>query len=151
MKKSIKICIPILSVALALNIQASIASPIYITNINPADVRPGGDGAIFLNQLAYEKKYTVTCDIENPNYNKQYPVIIYVSTSLGVDPSVKFIVNDKEPKYKQTLLNQAINKYVAIGVQRTDPHPYVGIYLYIRSYDDSDTIYIRNCIATEMD
>lgn len=145
MRKVQKIYFIVLVISSAFSVPAIAfnSQPIYL-NLTPP-ITWHHDGAIFLDPLESGVFYTVTCDITNPNYNKQYPVIIRMGYSVGVDANVKFIMNNIQPKYNQALLNQNINKYVATGVVRTKR----GSHLYIRNYDDSDTIYVSNCIATQ--
>lgn len=150
MKMFLKILIVMLGAVLFCNVHAQPPkeAPIYLTKINPSEVKaPDIMGAIFLDQLTLGAAYTVTCDIKNDNYNKEYPVIVLMGQSLGVDPGAKLMMNGAQPKYRQALLNRTINKYVAVGVKRIWPQ--IGTFLYIRTYDDSDAIYISNCIATK--
>ena len=73
------------------------------------------------------------------------PVIIKMGNSLGIDANTKFIINNIQSKSRQALLNQYTNQYIATDVIRLQK----GTFLFILNYDDSDTIYLSDCIATK--
>ncbi len=72
--------------------------------------------------------YKVTCDIENPNYFKDYPVVIWAAGTF------EGTINQKSSSSKQYLLNKLVNKFEAISRQS----------IAFINLDDSDPVYVTN-------
>lgn len=93
----------------------------------------GGQLRVSLDTLPIEMTYTITCDIENPNWNKPYPLVVSIFNA---------------GKKSQRLLNQKITQYsdkVFIGYDATGrrwPRDFSFI-----NHDDTDPAYVKNCIA----
>jgi hypothetical protein len=81
----------------------------------------------------------ITCDIENPNYNKPYPAVIKLSTFKS-DENVCSLNNVTSPT-KLYLLNKKTSKY---RVRTT--YSYWET-LNFQNYDDMDMVSITNCMA----
>jgi len=96
-------------------------------------IQPNHPFGLDLRQLPWPgSAYKVTCDIENPNYFKDYPVVIWVNGAIEVT------INQKHSSTQQYLLNTPINKFEAISRQ----------YITFVNYDDTDPVYLTNCVAT---
>ena len=87
--------------------------------------------AIDRSQRTWDTTYRVTCDIENPNYDKRYPVVLTL-------PSV-----DQKTDGGQILLNQRITKYDVMVKPMI-----VADHLVFRNHDNTDSVYIKDCIET---
>ena len=83
--------------------------------------------------LIMEMQYDITCDIENPNYNKPYPVVIKIfhgNINSVTSPSGQYLLDKQISKYKTRIV---------MIPQR--------LYLTFYNYDDTDSVFVRNCIA----
>lgn len=115
------------------------SGPVYIEG---GEVKPINSLTILLtgklNQIA---TYTVTCDIENQNYNKTYPAVL----GMSVSGRTNSIAVNGQPlsAWGQAKLSQLENKYVANEV-------YSSSQLRFTSFDNSDTVIVKNCYATFM-
>lgn len=87
-----------------------------------------------LTNLPKGNVYEITCDLDNPNYHKDYPVII------GIPKAGVRSINGNYNYTNQYKLNLPLNKYRAIIENN-------GNLLQFLNYDDTDAIYIKNCIA----
>lgn len=113
------------------------SGPFYISGgILPPRDKTQEPGIFNLNikHLPKDNLYEVSCDIDNPNYHKAYPVIISIPME-GVRS-----INGNYNYTNQYKLNLPLNKYRAI-IQNT------GKPLQFANYDDTDAVYIKNCIA----
>lgn len=104
------------------------------------DVAPGAHVQFQLKTVpginAYEN-YSVTCDIKNPNYAKQYPIVMGMYT----DDSATITLNGKPLNSGQAALIQPDNLYAAWPVD------YITV-LNFYNFDNSDTATVTNCVAT---
>src|SRR6185312_11294769 len=76
----------------------------------------------------HDATFNITCDIENPNYNKPYPVVMAVkSGKLDGVSSNQFLLNHLISKYTTT-----VNGYSYV--------PFINL-------DDTDPFYVKNCVA----
>lgn len=121
--------------------------PIYFSI---GDVKPGTT----LNFNLYTvipnmgEAYSLTCDIQNPNYSKQYPIVlgISVTTSKGPYAPITITLDGKPLNSNQAALTLPDNSYVIWPVYGGPQ--YYGDTLTFANYDNSDTATITNCVAT---
>lgn len=130
-------------------IQNSISIPLKDTKPIPltgGQIPPRGNINISLDELIIDAHYVIKCDIENPNYQKTYPIIlrIYANTCSTCGGVGDFSINGKPPNLGQAALNQYSNKFAA-SASKHDPGGRLG--LGFSSYDDTDTAFVKNCFA----
>lgn len=138
MKKSMLInCL--LLISMHANAYSMSSGPFYFSG---GDVPPKSTLSIPLRQLLPIEEnapIVITCDIENPNYNKPYPVVMKLST-YKIESNVCSL-NGLTSSTKLYLLNNKINKY---RVHTT--YSYWET-LNFQNYDDTDSVSVSNCAA----
>jgi hypothetical protein len=141
---------------LATNIASAYTLSSPPINLTGGTVPPGvKDLTISLQTLTPSTTYDVTCDIENPKFDQPNPVVIKLGFP-GFDKNSNVINNPNTIKSSsingvtspsnQYLLNHQISKYsVRFYMHGTIvDHPR----LMFTNYDNSDSVYVKNCIAT---
>jgi len=79
----------------------------------------------------------ITCDIENPNFEKQYPVVIEMTGAL----------NGKVNASHLYLLNNLISKFsIRLNIDGTTPQGNPA-YLTFRNHDTANAVSVKNCVA----
>ena len=101
-------------------------------------INPKGNLSIHLDNLPKNTAYTVTCNIENPTYTKIYPAVIKIYPDSA-------IVNDHQSRFGQFRLDKENNKLIITILTGRDDmdRPEISI----TNYDDTDPVYVKNCIA----
>lgn len=123
---------------------------------------PGGKiyaGAEFRLMYRATGILKITCDIINPNYQKQYPIILGMDCREGQysqnTNQFKIIFNGKNLNISygqnggikaQALLNFLTNTLEIDGITSEN----CGAGLFFINYDNSDTATIKNCYAALM-
>lgn len=101
-------------------------------------ILPKGNLIIHLDGLTKNTTYDVMCDIENPMYSKTYPAVIKIYPATSA-------INGKTSRFGQFKLDMLSSKFfttITTGRDDTD-RPDITF----TNYDDTDTIYVKNCIA----
>ena len=102
-----------------------------------------GKLCIPLSGLQPDMSYTLSCDIENPNYSKPYPVVIKVPDGSinGVrSPSNQYLLNHNVSKYT-TSFKYHLTRYSGVGVIEPETT------LCFSNYDNTDAVHLKNCMA----
>ncbi|MFT4060667.1 MAG: hypothetical protein QM652_14125 [Legionella sp.] len=139
MKKSILLSW-LLPISIHANAYSTSSGPFYFSG---GTVFPKTTLSIPLRQLLpieEETPIVITCDIENPNYNNPYPVVIKLST-YKTESNVCSL-NGVTSSTKLYLLNNKINKY---RVHTT--YSYWET-LNFQNYDETNLVSVTNCMAT---
>lgn len=115
--------------------------PIYF---NIGDVKPGAQVVFDLETVLPDngEAFSLTCDIQNPNYSKQYPIVLGMGVEYGYSAASSTItLNGKPLNSNQAALTLSDNFYAA--------YPIYSYYtLWFTNYDNSDTATVTNCVAT---
>ncbi|PWY56056.1 hypothetical protein DGG96_08965 [Legionella qingyii] len=91
--------------------------------------------------------YVITCDIINPNYQKEYPVVLQMKLNVANQNPYKIYLNGAQlsSPYYQGELNRNINHLMIFPVEinggEADSH------IQFHNLDDSDTVIVSNCEA----
>lgn len=145
MKKTIlMIAIFILAPSIAMADKIMASGPFNLTTFpNNGIALPRGSLNLTLTPLSSGISSTaifdITCDIENPNFNKPNPVVIGL---WGDSSNVK--INGAFVTSKQLLLNKSINKFSMVINMASYINKSSFIFM---NYDDFDSVYVKNCIA----
>lgn len=133
MKKLFLLCALLLSASICANAHPMDSGPFNLPGgvIPPKSQHPGllriPLTSLPLDAVAFD----ITCDIENPNYNKAYPAVIrfYNGTLDGVASSSN-----------QYLLNHQISKFATRWLRLSRD-------LMFENYDTVDSVFVKNCMA----
>jgi hypothetical protein len=94
--------------------------------------------------------YSLACDIMNPNYAKQYPIVLSMGGNSGecVTPTLTITLNGAPLNDGQGQLNRPDNSYTVSPVRFSTSGDNCTLNLTFTSWDNSDTATVTNCIAT---
>lgn len=100
------------------------------------DVKPSSQLMVPLTPLVKGEYYSMICDIKNPNYSKQYPIVL----SMSGGPNIT--LNGKPLNSGQAALTLLDNIYTVGPVNSASNT------LFFQNFDNTDTATITNCVAT---
>lgn len=81
--------------------------------------------------------YNISCNIENPNYDKPYPVVLKISGGS---------INGVKSPSNQYLLDHKVSKYATQIVYSLDGSG-KGNKLEFLNFDNTDSVYVKDCFA----
>ncbi|HAT1757188.1 TPA: hypothetical protein I8Y95_001717 [Legionella pneumophila] len=90
-----------------------------------------------LDMLEFNRAYDLTCDFENPNYNVPYPIVIKSpgGNINGVtSPTGQYLLDHEKSKY-QIRVTPTMDNYGKVTT------------LIFYNYDDTYSVYVKNCKA----
>lgn len=98
-----------------------------------------GQLKVSLDSLPLDLAFKVTCDIESPNYNNPYPVVITTTGSINgvTSPSKQYLLNHQISKYAERFIIRGVP---TVGGRWPMDFGFIN-------YDDIDPVYVTNCIA----
>jgi hypothetical protein len=112
------------------------SGPFYLTG---GTVPPKAQSlAIVLTSLPRTVNLDINCDIENPNYDKPFPVVISAHGSINgvTSPTYQYLLDHQISKFKTQV-------FISYLPPNGDPSA-----IYITNYDASDAVQVKNCIVT---
>ena len=115
-------------------------------------VKPGGTLTVTTpstSKLKPKIYYDVKCDIINPNYQKEYPVILGIGTESATNNPTndRIFLNGVELYTKQGLLNRELNKLEVFRTLGFCINGSCKISIVFQNLDSSDTVQVSNCTA----